>query len=160
MVLTLLAAGCGGGETAPITATSVPPASTATVTTTTAQATVPTGFPEVEIVVGGETWRVALAESPELRSRGLMGVTDLGGLRGMLFAWEADVESGFWMKDTLIPLDIAFFTAEGALVDLLSMVPCDADPCPSYRPAGPYRRALEVPRGGFDHLGTIDLAVP
>lgn len=118
------------------------------------------GFPKVGIVVGGEEWTVALAETPALRARGLMGVTGLGGLQGMLFAWEADVESGFWMKDTLIPLDIAFFAADGELVDLLSMVPCDADPCPSYHPVGPYRRALEVPTGGFDHLEIIDLAIP
>ena len=99
-----------------------------------------------------------MADTPALRSRGLMGVTDLGDIDGMLFRWPSDVESGFWMKDTLIPLDIAFFAADGSLVDLLSMVPCEADPCPSYRPSGPYRSALEVEAGGFDHLDGVDLA--
>jgi len=78
----------------------------------------------------------------------------------MLFIWEDDVLNGFWMKDTLMPLDIAFFGADGSLVDLLSMVPCAGDPCPTYRPSGSYRSALEVPAGGFDGLATIDLAVP
>jgi uncharacterized membrane protein (UPF0127 family) len=89
-----------------------------------------------------------------------MGVADLGALRGMLFVWPDDVSSGFWMKDTLIPLDIAFFAADGSLVDRLSMVPCEADPCPSYRPSGPYRTALEVPAGGFEGVAPLVLAVP
>jgi uncharacterized membrane protein (UPF0127 family) len=99
--------------------------------------------------MGPETWTVAVADTAELRSRGLMGVTDLGGLDGMLFSWDRDVRSGFWMKDTLIALDIGFFSSEGALVDLLSMTPCTADPCPSYVPAGEYRYAVEAPPGSF-----------
>ncbi len=112
------------------------------------------------MLVGGETWPVAVADTPELRARGLMGVAGLGDLRGMLFAWPEDVTSGFWMKDTLIPLDIGFFDADGKLVDLLSMTPCREDPCPSYRASGAYRWALEVPAGGFDGLADIDLRFP
>jgi hypothetical protein len=78
-----------------------------------------------------------------------MGVTDLGGLDGMLFVFQADSEGGFWMKNTLIPLDIAFFTADGGFVDALTMVPCVEDPCPTYRPDGSYRYALEAPAGGL-----------
>jgi len=107
-------------------------------------------FEVIEVTVGGKTWTVALADTPALRSRGLMGVIDLGGLDGMLFSWPEDVRSGFWMKDTLIPLDVAFFAADGSAVDLLSMVPCSDDPCPSYRPSGPYRFALETIAGGFE----------
>mgnify|MGYP001817915683 CR=1 FL=1 len=118
------------------------------------------GFVTIEIEVGDETWPVALADTADLRRQGLMGVTDLGGLRGMLFSWPDDTTGGFWMKDTLIPLDIAFFAADGSLVDLLSMVPCEADPCPSYRPSGSYRSALEVPAGGFAGVDPLILAVP
>ncbi|MBU1865372.1 MAG: DUF192 domain-containing protein, partial [Actinobacteria bacterium] len=82
------------------------------------------GFARLEVGVGGEVWRVAVADTPALRSRGLMGVTDLGSVRGMLFLWPNDTAGGFWMKDTLIPLDIAFFDAAGVLVDLVSMTPC------------------------------------
>jgi len=104
------------------------------------------------VTIGGEAWSVALADTPALRSQGLMGVTDFGGLNGMLFTWPEDVTNGFWMKDTLIPLDIAFFAADGSLVDLLSMVPCEEDPCLSYRASGIYRFAVEAPPGGFDRF--------
>ncbi|MCJ7726565.1 MAG: DUF192 domain-containing protein [Acidimicrobiia bacterium] len=158
-VLALLAAGCGGAEPPGVVPSSAGPVTTVTDTVPTGGGLLE-GFAEIEIQVGGESWTVAFADTAALRSRGLMGVTDLGELRGMLFAWDEDVESGFWMKDTLIPLDIAFFAADGSVVDLLSMVPCEADPCPSYRPGGPYRWALEVPAGGFEHLGTIDVVIP
>ena len=102
--------------------------------------------------MSGETWTVVVADTPELRGRGLMRVTDLGAFDGMLFAWDEDVASGFWMKDTLIPLDVAFFTATGELVDLLRMEPCSADPCPVYRPAGPYRYAIETEVGRWDAI--------
>ena len=117
------------------------------------------GFATVEVAVGGETWPVALADDDDERARGLMGVVDLGGLRGMLFAFPADSSAAFWMKDTLLALDIAFFAADGALVDRLEMTPCTADPCPVYQPAGPYRYALEVPAGGFAGVADLRLDV-
>ena len=146
----------------PTAVPSTAPAPTTTLTSTTIGGAVTglAGFATIDVVVGGETWAVAVADTPDLRAQGLMGVTDLGGLQGMLFLWEADTAGGFWMKDTLIPLDIAFFDADGSLVDLLSMEPCEADPCPTYRPSGPYRAALEVPAGGFDGVGRLDLTLP
>jgi len=107
------------------------------------------------VVIGGETWPVAVAADEAERARGLMGVADLGGLRGMLFVFPGDGSSAFWMKDTLLALDVAFFAADGSLVDLLQMAPCEADPCPVYQPDGVYRYALEVPVGGF--AGVEDL---
>lgn len=115
------------------------------------------GFSTVEVGVGGETWPVALADDDAERARGLMGVVDLGGLRGMLFAFPTDGRAAFWMKDTLLALEVAFFAADGSLVDRLEMTPCPADPCPVYPPAGPYRYALEVPVGGFDEVGELRL---
>ena len=113
------------------------------------------GFPTREVAVGGETWAVAVADDEAERARGLMGVVDLGELRGMLFVFPGDGNAAFWMKGTLLPLDVAFFAADGSLVDLLEMVPCEADPCPVYEPGGVYRYALEVPAGGF--AGVEDL---
>ena len=107
------------------------------------------GFETSTITVDGRELIVAVAETPDQRSQGLMGVTDLGGLDGMLFVFQADSEGGFWMKNTLIPLDIVFFTADGGFVDALTMVPCVEDPCPTYRPDGSYRYALEAPAGGL-----------
>ena len=105
------------------------------------------GFETSTITVDGRELIVAVAETPNQRSQGLMGVTDLGGLDGMLFVFQADSEGGFWMKNTLIPLDIVFFTADGGFVDALTMVPCVEDPCPTYRPDGSYRYALEALAG-------------
>jgi len=105
------------------------------------------GFETSTITVDGRELIVAVAETPDQRSQGLMGVTDLGGLDGMLFVFQADSEGGFWMKNTLIPLDIVFFTADGGFVDALTMLPCVEDPCPTYRPDGSYRYALEALAG-------------
>lgn len=105
------------------------------------------GFETTTITVGGRELTVAVAETPDQRSQGLMGVTDLGGLDGMLFVFQADSSGGFWMKNTVIPLDIVFFTADGGFVDALTMAPCTEDPCPTYRPNGSYRYALEAPAG-------------
>jgi uncharacterized protein len=53
------------------------------------------------------------------------------------------------MKDTLVPLSIAFVAADGRVVSVAEMTPCAADPCPSWAPAGPYRYAVELPAGAF-----------
>ena len=105
------------------------------------------GFETSTIMVDGRELTVAVAETPDERSQGLMGVTDLGGVDGMLFVFQGDSDGGFWMKNTLIPLDIAFFSANGEFVDSMTMAPCTADPCPTYRPSGSYRYALEAPAG-------------
>jgi uncharacterized membrane protein (UPF0127 family) len=110
------------------------------------------GFATAEIVVGGRAMTVAVADTPEQRSQGLMGVTDLDGVDGMLFVFRTEVETEFWMKDTLVPLDIAFFGDGGGFVDLLTMQPCTADPCPTYGAAGPYRYALEAPAGDLSFV--------
>ncbi len=115
------------------------------------------GFVTREVVVGSERWPVAVAYDAAERARGLMGVVDLGELRGMLFVFPADGRAAFWMKDTLLALDVAFFAADGSLVDLLEMAPCAADPCPVYQPAGPYRYALEAPAGGFSGIEDLRL---
>jgi uncharacterized membrane protein (UPF0127 family) len=154
----LLVTACGGG--AGSTTSSPTALSGSTATTGPAPPDQLAGFTRLEVRVGGEAWQVAVADTPALRSRGLMGVTDLGDVRGMLFLWEDDTSGGFWMRDTLIPLDIAFFDAAGVLVDLLSMTPCREDPCPTYRPSGPYRAALEAPAGGFDGLDIVGLTLP
>ncbi len=157
-------AACSDSGSEATTTTAPPPAPTTAVTATTApEATVSTattaadvdqlpGFDRQRVIVGDEAWLVAVAATGEQRALGLMGVTDLGDVDGMLFVYESDSRGGFWMKDTLIPLDIAFFDGDGALVDLLSMVPCEEDPCLVYTPSGAYRFALESLPGRLDGL--------
>lgn len=93
------------------------------------------------------------AHTPPMRRRGLMERTELPPNAGMVFRYPTDHEGGFWMKNTLIPLSIAYFDAEGVVHTVLDMEPCEADPCPSYPPDGPYRGALEVNEGFFTEIG-------
>lgn len=145
-VVLLVVVACG--ETGSVPTTS----STAVPVTSTSVADPLAGFPVRAITVSGEAWTVAVAATPSHRAQGLMGVTDLGERDGMLFVFDGDTDSGFWMKNTLIPLDIAFFAADGTLVDLLTMVPCEQDPCPVYTPRGPYRYAVETVVGRWDAI--------
>lgn len=82
-----------------------------------------------------------------------MGRESLGEDEGMVFVFFEESTGGFWMKDTLIPLSIAFFDAEGTIVDILDMEPCESEPCESYFPSSPYFGALEVNKGAFAEWG-------
>ena len=63
---------------------------------------------------------------------------------GMLFVFPDETAGGFWMKNTLVPLTIAFFKADGTRVRKLSMTPCRQSSCPIYSPGRTYRFALEL----------------
>lgn len=96
---------------------------------------------------------VEVAETPEQRARGLMGRESLPEDRGMIFIFFEEHRGGFWMKNTKIPLSIAFFDEEGEILKILDMRPCRRDTCPVYDPGVPYWGALEVNRGAFDEWG-------
>ena len=154
----VLIAACGS-DAAPDSTTV--PATVADTTTTTTAAKSPNDlddFGRGEIVLSGETWTVAVADTFALRARGLMGVTDLQ-VDGMLFVFESPVQVSFYMLDTLIPLDIAFFAEDGSLVNLLTMTPCTEEPCPTYPAGAPIKYALETTVGGFEGLGPLVLNV-
>lgn len=95
---------------------------------------------------------VAVADDARKRSQGLMGLVDLGDLDGMLFIYDAPTTSTFWMKDTLIPLDIAFFSSTGGWINNFTMQPCPDEDCSSYSAGGEYVYAVEVPDAGFATL--------
>ncbi|MDP8947976.1 MAG: DUF192 domain-containing protein [Actinomycetota bacterium] len=102
---------------------------------------------------GGEVRvRVEIADDDSERARGLMYRTALAENRGMLFVYEVEQKLSFWMKNTHIPLSIAFIDAEGRIVDIQDMEPLDDDP-PSYVSAEPARYALEVNQGFFEERG-------
>lgn len=114
-------------------------------------------FPTRQVVLESGDTRVPLAvhvaADPEARRRGLMGRENLPDQAGMLFLFPEEHTGGFWMKNTLIPLSIAYFDADGRVRRVLDMEPCEADPCPSYDPEVAYHGALEVNQGAFDELG-------
>lgn len=99
------------------------------------------------------TVRLEVAADPSARARGLMGRTEVAKGTGMVFLYPADVTEAFWMKNTLVPLSIAFVAADGRVVSVAEMSPCKADPCPTYAPAGPYRYAVELAAGSFGAAG-------
>ena len=118
------------------------------------------GFGEVTATItgaDGETCEVCLlsAISDEQRRRGLMEVTDttLGGYDGMLFEFPEEVDGAFWMRNTPMPLSIAYFDAVGSFVSSADMTPCgDTEGCPTYPASGPLQYALEVVQGRLPEL--------
>lgn len=115
------------------------------------------GFAEIAYRVNHmpeNTRCAALAQTEQQRNRGLMGRTDLAGYDGMLFVFPSDTAESFYMKDTPMPLSIAWFDSGGRYVSSTDMEPClDKPECPLYAAAGSYRYALEVPKGGLSGLG-------
>jgi uncharacterized protein len=99
------------------------------------------------------TVRLEVAADPASRARGLMGRREVPEGTGMVFLYPDDVAESFWMKNTLVPLSIAYVAGDGRVVSVAEMTPCAADPCPSYAPAGPYRYAVELPGGAFAAAG-------
>ncbi|MDH3538731.1 MAG: DUF192 domain-containing protein [Acidimicrobiia bacterium] len=136
--------------------TTAPPQTT---TTTRARIGVSADFARGVIELDGVARTVAVANTNEQRAQGLMGVEDLGPLYGMLFVFDYASVRSFWMKDTLIPLDIAFFDSNGVLVAKTSMETCLDGDCPHYSSEQPARYALEAPRGAFENLAEGSLLV-
>jgi uncharacterized protein len=93
--------------------------------------------------------QVEIADTPAERQKGLMNRRSLPPKSGMVFRYAQDTSGGFWMKNTLIPLDIAFYDRRGRIVRILTMQPCRRDPCRIYAPGVAYRSALEVNAGSF-----------
>ncbi len=105
----------------------------------------------VELGVGGRRVLVEIADDPAERSRGLMHRESLPEDQGMLFVYPEERDSlGFWMKNTLIPLDIAFVDRELRIVDIQRMEPLDETTRYSVAPA---MYALEMNAGWFEKHG-------
>jgi uncharacterized protein len=96
--------------------------------------------------------QVEIADTPEEWQTGLIGRSALAEEAGMLFVFEQEQILAFWMKDTLIPLSIAYIDAEGRIVDIQDMQPFDETSHPSAEPA---QYALEVNQGFFEGRGVM-----
>jgi len=99
---------------------------------------------------GTVSLEVELARTETERNTGLMYRTKLEDGKGMLFIFEKDNILSFWMKNTLIPLSIAYISYDGTIIDIKNMYPHDISPVHSSRSA---RYALEVPQGWFAKAG-------
>ena len=118
--------------------------------TGTATITSDTGMVEVDLEIADESAEMGY---------GLMYRRWLGPDRGMAFRFGSDTTTGFYMKNTLIPLSIAFSDATGRILKILDMEPCDPPPdesCPTYDPGVTYRDALEVNQGAFARWGVAE----
>jgi len=123
------------------------------------------GFGETSVTVQTANdlleWCMLLAATAQQHQRGLMQVTDptLGGYHGMVFRYANDATEQYWMRNTPMPLSIAWIDATGQVVATADMAPCADDPnCPDYPAAGPpppYRMAIEVPQGKLTELGLV-----
>jgi uncharacterized membrane protein (UPF0127 family) len=146
ILVLLILAGCAGESAGKSSSSAVSSGATSAPSSEPRNLTIETsGGEEVEV-------RVEVADSDSERARGLMDRTALGEDRGMLFVFEEEQELSFWMKDTLIPLSIAYMDSEGRIVDIQDMKALDDDP-PHYASAEPARYALEVNKGFFEERG-------
>ncbi len=104
-----------------------------------------------KIIVGKTPLRVEVAATPEKQERGLMFRQSLPEDEGMLFVFKEPQELTFWMRNTLIPLDIAFVSADGVILNIHQAKPLDESI--QYRSAGSAKYVIETNQGWFARHG-------
>lgn len=104
----------------------------------------------VELSVAGKRLAAELADTPDLRSRGLMYRTDLGPDQGMLFIFDQAERHCMWMRNTPLPLSVAFIDASGRIINLADMTPFSDTAHCATRPA---LFAVEARQGWFTRNG-------
>jgi uncharacterized protein len=107
----------------------------------------------ITLTVGGQAFRVEVARTDAERQRGLMNREALGAREGMLFVFERDDHLEFWMKDTRIPLSIAFLSADGRILEVADMQPLSKR---TVRSRLSSRYALELNQGAFGEVGAVE----
>ncbi len=162
IALALLLAGCSGGDEGSGSTTSTSGGVETTGVAADASTTTATDSELRTVTInasGGEqvSVKVEIADEPAEQAQGLMNRTALGEDRGMLFVFPDEQVRSFWMKNTLIPLSIAYINSEGRIIDIQKMEPAPEDASdaelPRYPSAEPARYALEVNRGFFEERG-------
>ncbi len=103
-------------------------------------------LPTKVVDIAGHRLRVEIADNPQSRSRGLMFRNYLPDSVGMLFIFDEVGQHPFWMKNTFIPLSIAFIGEDSIITDIKWMKPHDTN---SYYPSKPIKYTIEVNRGWF-----------
>ena len=119
------------------------------------------GFGEIEFaVVGGDGRKDQfcglLADDEKTRGLGMMRRRDMAGHDAMLFRFPTDSTGRFFMRTVPVPLDIAWFAADGSFVSSTTMPACgDRSDCPLFGAARSYRYAVETLTGGLTRLGLV-----
>ena len=104
------------------------------------------------LMVAGHPFHVEVADTPSQRERGLMYRTSMPKDHGMLFIFPSDQQLTFWMKNTNIPLAIAYISQDGVIKEIHHMVPHSLNPVQSDHSV---RYGLEVNDGVFAALGIV-----
>ena len=110
----------------------------------------PQKLPSIRLNAGIHNIQAEVAQSPDERSTGLMFRKEMGTNEGMLFAFEQPAQQCFWMKNTLLPLSIAFIADDGSIVNIDHMKPQTLE---SHCSTKPVRFVLEMNEGWFDKRG-------
>jgi len=105
---------------------------------------------KIPIYIKNREIQVEVAKTPEERTQGLMGRKHLGKDEGMFFVFEREDYHGFWMKDTQMPLSIAFIDKGGQIVRIEDMKPLTLE---THTPSQPILYALEMNKGWFSANG-------
>jgi uncharacterized membrane protein (UPF0127 family) len=121
------------------------------ITSSTKTLACPLALPTAAISIKGHTLTVELAATPAARGCGLSHREELPQNQGMLFIFPEAGPQTFWMKDTRIPLSIAFLDDSGKIINIQDMVPMQTDV--RYHSSGPAKYALEVNQGWFKRNG-------
>jgi len=107
-------------------------------------------LPTTTLTINGQKVVAEVVSTPETRATGLMNRFSLQPDHGMLFVFEQPQPLGFWMKNTFIPLSIAFIAADGRIINIDDMQPHDESIHPS---RGPALYAIEMRKGWFTERG-------
>jgi uncharacterized membrane protein (UPF0127 family) len=141
-LLLFVLAACGPSQSAPTTSSNPLPVE---------------GLPQGRLLIEGNSGEVqvdvAIAETDDAKARGLMGVEEMDPNAGMVFLQDQPARLSFWMKDTLIPLSIAFWAPDRRIATIIDMEPCRTSTCPTYDPEIEWVGALEVNQGFFAEHG-------
>ncbi len=113
----------------------------------------PEGIALPSVCVDNSCVVVEVADTPAERQWGLMNRSKLAEDAGMIFVFEEMGIHSFWMKNTLIPLDVIWIGDNLHVMEVQSMSPCAQDPCPLYTPAWPAKYVLEVNAGWAEKKG-------
>ena len=106
---------------------------------------------ESKVCINNKCFIVEIADTLEQRTKGLMNRQSLAQDKGMLFVFDQEANHSFWMKNTLIPLDIIWINKDKQVVDIEENIqPCKTDPCQRYNPDQKANYVLELNAGQSD----------